>query len=111
MSLLKNLANASVLVIGDVMLDEYIWGDVQRISPEAPVPVVEIRTRTHGVGGAANAAANITSLGGKALLGGVVGLDIEGDALRKELTECRIDAHLITSEDRPTTTKTRVMGG
>ena len=74
MSLLEDFANASVLVIGDVMLDEYVWGDVQRISPEAPVPVVEFRSRTHVVGGAANAAANVASLRGHAFLGGVVGL-------------------------------------
>jgi rfaE bifunctional protein kinase chain/domain len=110
MSLLKNFANASVLVIGDVMLDEYVWGDVKRISPEAPVPIVEFRTRTHVLGGAANAAANVASLGGRALLGGVVGRDIEADTLRSELSKSGIDAHL-TDEARPTTTKTRVVGG
>lgn len=111
MRLLENFAKASVLVIGDVMLDEYIWGDVQRISPEAPVPILEFRTRTHVVGGAANAAANIGSLSGHVLLGGVVGGDLEADILRDELTKNRIDGHLVTSGDRPTTVKTRVVGG
>src|SRR3990170_2548610 len=104
MSLLQEFANVAVLVIGDVMLDEYVWGDVQRISPEAPVPVVEFRTRSHLVGGAANAAANVASLSGRALLGGVVGLDIEADILRAELTKSHIDAHLVTDGDRSTTT-------
>jgi D-beta-D-heptose 7-phosphate kinase/D-beta-D-heptose 1-phosphate adenosyltransferase len=111
MSLLREFANVAVLVIGDVMLDEYVWGDVQRISPEAPVPVVEFRTRSHVAGGAANAAANVASLSGHALLGGVVGPDIESDMLRDELTKSDIDAHLVTSGDRPTTTKTRIIGG
>src|SRR5437870_5285595 len=64
-----------ILVVGDVILDEYLWGDVRRISPEAPVPVVEIRSRTVVPGGAANAAANVVSLAGTAVLGGVVGRD------------------------------------
>jgi D-glycero-beta-D-manno-heptose-7-phosphate kinase len=111
MSLLQIFAEASVLVVGDIMLDEYVWGRVERISPEAPVPVVELRRRTNVVGGAANAAANVASLGGHALLGGVVGRDPEADILLKELTERSIDAHLLTSRDRPTTTKSRVIGG
>jgi rfaE bifunctional protein kinase chain/domain len=99
-----------VLVIGDVMLDEYIWGDVQRVSPEAPVPVVEFTTLTHVVGGAANAAANVASLGGHVLLGGIVGDDAEADILRRELAEGAIEAHLVASDDRPTTTKSRIIG-
>jgi D-beta-D-heptose 7-phosphate kinase/D-beta-D-heptose 1-phosphate adenosyltransferase len=110
-SLLEGLSTVSVLVIGDVMLDEYIWGDVRRISPEAPVPVVEFRSSTEVLGGAANAAANVASLNAKALLGGVVGRDREAEALRHQLTECGILTHLVTSIDRPTTTKTRVIGG
>ena len=107
----RDLANRAVLVVGDVMLDEYVWGDVQRISPEAPVPVVEFRSRTRAVGGAANAAANVASLSGHALLAGVVGSDVEGDVLREELAKSKIDAHLVTDLDRPTTTKTRIIGG
>jgi rfaE bifunctional protein kinase chain/domain len=111
MNFLQDLAHVTVLVIGDVMLDEYVLGDVQRISPEAPVPVVEFRTRSLAVGGAANAAANVASLSGRALLGGVVGADIEGDTLRKELEKNHIEALLVTDIDRPTTTKTRIIGG
>ena len=111
MSSPQDLANRAVLVMGDVMLDEYVWGDVQRISPEAPVPVVEFRLRTYVVGGAGNAAANVASLSGHALLGGVVGPDIEADILREELTKSHIDAHLVTDGDRSTTTKTRIIGG
>lgn len=109
--IVDKFAAASVLVMGDVMLDEYVWGDVQRISPEAPVPVVEFGTRSHVAGGAANAAASVAALGGRVSLGAVVGSDSEADMLREELTKRRIDVLLVTSEDRPTTTKTRVLGG
>src|SRR4051794_48426 len=68
-----------ILILGDVILDEYIWGEVRRISPEAPVPVVEIRRRSYLPGGAANAAANVVSLGGVALLAGLVGPDAEAE--------------------------------
>jgi len=111
MSLPQRFTAASVLVLGDVMLDEYIWGDVQRISPEAPVPVVEYTTRTQVLGGAANAAATIASLSGTTLLGGVVGHDPEADALRDQLASSGIIAHLVVGTDRPTTTKTRIIGG
>jgi rfaE bifunctional protein kinase chain/domain len=111
MSLVQRFATASVIVIGDVMLDRYIWGNVQRISPEAPVPIVDFQTDTHVLGGAANAAANIASLNGKTLLGGVIGGDPEAELLRSELIESGIATHLVTSTDRPTTTKTRVISG
>jgi D-beta-D-heptose 7-phosphate kinase/D-beta-D-heptose 1-phosphate adenosyltransferase len=111
MNVIGQFSHVSVLVIGDVMLDEYVWGDVQRISPEAPVPVVEFRRRSCVVGGAGNAAANIVSLGGRALLGGVIGRDIEAEQLRDELMRIGIDAHLVSSSDRPTTTKSRIIGG
>jgi D-beta-D-heptose 7-phosphate kinase/D-beta-D-heptose 1-phosphate adenosyltransferase len=111
MSLVQRFAFASVVVIGDVMLDRYIWGDIQRISPEAPVPIVDFQTDTHVLGGAANAAANIASLNAKTLLGGVTGGDPEAELLRSELIASGITAHLVTSTDRPTTTKTRVISG
>lgn len=99
-----------ILVIGDVMLDEYIWGDVQRISPEAPVPVVEIRRRTFSPGGAANSAANIVSLGGQVELGGVIGEDDSGRHVRELLTSMNIEQQgLIEDASRPTTTKTRII--
>jgi D-glycero-beta-D-manno-heptose-7-phosphate kinase len=110
-SILEAFDKTNVLVVGDIMLDEYIMGEVERISPEAPVPVVDFRTRTQVVGGAANAAANITSLTGKASLGGVVGQDLEAETLRAELTRIGIDAHLVIDDARPTTMKTRLIGG
>jgi rfaE bifunctional protein kinase chain/domain len=100
----------SILVVGDLILDEYLWGEVRRISPEAPVPVVEIRSQTHVPGGAANVAANLVSLGSRVQLAGVIGQDREGDTLVGALRHRGIgtDALLVDGE-RPTTTKTRVM--
>jgi rfaE bifunctional protein kinase chain/domain len=99
-----------ILVIGDVMLDEFIWGEVRRISPEAPVPVVEARRRTYMPGGAGNAAANVVSLGGQALLGGVVGLDHHATKLSEALQQNGIETMgLVVDESRPTTTKTRIV--
>ena len=107
---LSTLPGATVLVLGDLMLDEYVWGEVQRISPEAPVPIVEIRTRTHVPGGAANAAAGVTALGGRALLAGVVGEDAAASALREALTTAGVQLDgVATDPQRPTTTKTRVI--
>jgi rfaE bifunctional protein kinase chain/domain len=108
--LVAALSGRRVLIVGDVMLDEYIWGEVQRISPEAPVPVVEVHRRTCAPGGAANVAANVASLGGQPLLGGVVGRDPQAAQLRDEMAQRGIDAAgLIVDEDRQTTTKTRIV--
>ena len=101
---------ATVLTLGDVMLDEYVWGEVQRISPEAPVPVVEVQRRTHVPGGAANAAAGVVALGGRALLGGVVGADPAAEHLRAALQAAGLETEgLVVDPGRPTTTKTRVI--
>lgn len=92
------------------MLDEYIWGDVRRISPEAPVPVVEFSHRTFAPGGAANVAANVGSLRGQALLGGVVGRDYQAIRLRDVMRQRKISPDgLIEDNGRPTTTKTRIV--
>ncbi|HVE68782.1 MAG TPA: D-glycero-beta-D-manno-heptose-7-phosphate kinase, partial [Solirubrobacteraceae bacterium] len=89
---------------------EYLWGQVQRISPEAPVPVVEVRRRTHVPGGAANAAAGVAALDGRALLGGVVGDDAAAAALRESLAALGVQPDgLVVDPDRPTTVKTRVV--
>jgi rfaE bifunctional protein kinase chain/domain len=102
--------DVTVLTVGDVMLDEYVWGEVQRISPEAPVPVVEVQRRTHVPGGAANAAAGVVALGGRALLGGVVGADPPAERLREALGEAGVATDgLVVDPARPTTTKTRVI--
>lgn len=100
----------TVLIVGDVMLDEYIWGDVQRISPEAPVPVVEVKRRTFAPGGAANVAANVAGLGGRVLLVGVLGTDPQAEQLRGILRQHGVGVEgLITDPARPTTVKTRVI--
>jgi D-glycero-beta-D-manno-heptose-7-phosphate kinase len=99
-----------ILVIGDVMLDEYIWGTVKRISSEAPVPVVEVRKRIYAVGGAGNAAANITSLGGQAKLGGIIGEDQQALILLKELNKLSIKSRgILIDKNFPTITKTRII--
>ena len=101
-----------VLVVGDVMLDEYLSGRVRRVSPEAPVPVVELEARTDTAGGAGNAAANITGLGGRAQLGAVVGRDANGRRLRDALSRAGVEhAGAVADGARPTTTKTRVVAG
>ena len=100
------------MIIGDVIVDEYIWGDVNRISPEAPVPVFEIETEETGCGGAANVAQNVASLGGNAILVGVVGKDRGGEKLVQMLTEMNIvTTGICTDTQRPTSTKTRVIAG
>lgn len=102
---------ARVLVIGDLMLDRYLWGDVDRISPEAPVPVVRVTRNTERLGGSANVAANLTGLGLEAALAGHVGVDAEGARLEAMLREAGIRPVLTQSPARPTTTKTRIIGG
>jgi rfaE bifunctional protein kinase chain/domain len=108
--LIHAFSSARVLVVGDVMLDEYVFGDVHRISPEAPVPVVQRRRHAVVPGGAANTAANVASLGGQVVLGGVIGNDPAGVQLREAVSQAGIDASgLIPTSDRPTTLKTRVI--
>ncbi len=107
---LDRFAQATVLVVGDLMLDVFLWGDVRRISPEAPVPVVEVRRETHRLGGAANVVHNIVAMGGKARVVGVVGNDAFGLEIRNLLKQAQVSCHgLVTVQDRPTTVKTRVI--
>lgn len=109
-SLVPKLANYTVLVIGDVILDEYLTGKATRMSREAPVPVLEFESRRLIPGGAANPAANITALGSQALQVGVVGDDAFAAQLRDVLTQRGIDiAGIVTDPSRPTTVKTRIM--
>jgi len=99
-----------ILVIGDVMLDRFIWGAVSRISPEAPVPVVEIKTETVCLGGAANVSANIHSLGGCPMPFGVVGDDIEGMRLQSEFRAMGAPVRgLVVDKERATSVKTRII--
>src|SRR5438552_8554791 len=80
--LIKQLRDRNIVVLGDVMLDEFIWGDVSRISPEAPVPVVDIRRESTHLGGAANVLANLLALGANACVIGVIGQDFAGERIR-----------------------------
>jgi D-beta-D-heptose 7-phosphate kinase/D-beta-D-heptose 1-phosphate adenosyltransferase len=99
-----------IMVIGDLMLDRFIWGAVSRISPEAPVPVVEVRKETTCLGGAANVVANISSLGGNPVPLGVLGDDIEGESLRAEFKALGISAGgLVVDRGRATSVKTRII--
>ncbi|OQC09871.1 MAG: Bifunctional protein HldE [Candidatus Cloacimonetes bacterium ADurb.Bin088] len=108
--LLAKFGRQRVLVLGDIMLDHYIWGKVERISAEAPVPVLEVQKEEFRLGGAANAALNVKSLGGKAILLGVTGRDSAAQDL-KQLMECKGLATdgLIDDPDRKTTLKTRIV--
>lgn len=111
-SIFPHLKDRKLLVIGDIMIDKYIWGDVSRISPEAPVPVVEVKTEEIRLGGAANVAANVRSLGGDAILMGVVGDDTLAERLAEDLVRLGIDGNAtIIDRGRPTTIKTRVIAG
>ena len=99
-----------VLVLGDVMLDEFLWGRVSRISPEAPVPVVQVTGQSFHLGGAGNVAANLRSLGGGAVLAGIVGRDTAGQRVREALAAAGVDSRLVeVGRGRPTTVKTRVV--
>ncbi len=98
-----------ILVIGDIILDHYIWGKVNRISPEAPVPVVEVTRENFLLGGAANVANNIVSLGAHAAVIGINGEDIAGEALKSILEQKGVDCAGLFTENRPTTVKTRVI--
>jgi rfaE bifunctional protein kinase chain/domain len=109
-AVLDRLGGQSVVVLGDVMLDRYWWGNVTRLSPEAPVPVVQKERASAALGGAANVAANIASLGGIPRLVGVVGSDEAARELRAELARLGIaDEHLLAADARPTTVKTRIV--
>src|SRR4029078_2790098 len=99
------------VVLGDVMLDEFVWGDVTRISPEAPVPVVDIKRESAHLGRAANVLANLFALGADATVVGVVGNDAAGERLRDSLREVSPgqDGFLVVDENRPSTIKTRII--
>jgi D-beta-D-heptose 7-phosphate kinase/D-beta-D-heptose 1-phosphate adenosyltransferase len=108
--IVQRFAGRRVAVLGDCMLDRYLWGRVDRISPEAPVPVVEVERESLALGGAGNVAANLRSLGAEPILLGVVGADDEGQRLRAALEERGLDTRtLIEDPARPTTVKTRII--
>jgi D-beta-D-heptose 7-phosphate kinase/D-beta-D-heptose 1-phosphate adenosyltransferase len=108
--LLDRMKSRQIVVVGDVMLDRYLVGDTDRLSPEAPVPVVTIRETRSALGGAANVAANVAAIGATCRLAGVVGDDPHGTDLRTELAAAHLDDRfLVTVSGRPTTTKSRVL--
>jgi rfaE bifunctional protein kinase chain/domain len=108
--LVSRFKDAAVLVVGDIILDEFIWGKVTRISPEAPVPVVEVQNETLLLGGAANVVNNIRSLGGHVFLSGVVGADERGKKILSLLDETGVPTTgVFIDSRRPTTVKTRIV--
>jgi D-glycero-beta-D-manno-heptose-7-phosphate kinase len=111
-ALLEQMAKCKIVVVGDVMLDEFIWGEVTRVSPEAPVPVVDIRRESTHLGGAANVFASLLALGANACVVGVVGNDFAGDRIRTSVSEksaLQTDEMLVNESSRPTTIKTRII--
>lgn len=109
--ILSNISGKSIAVIGDVMLDRYFWGSVSRISPEAPVPVIDIERETFHLGGAANVAKNLKTLGARPFLCGVIGADYYGRTFTEIARGSGIDTDGLYPDDvRPTTVKTRIIG-
>ncbi|RMH37551.1 MAG: D-glycero-beta-D-manno-heptose-7-phosphate kinase [Nitrospirae bacterium] len=107
---LDRFSRTRVLVIGDLILDQYIWGTVDRVSPEAPVPVVQVESESLRLGGAANVYRNVVALGGQADVCGVVGRDEAGEALLRELGLPRRGGNgIVVDASRPTTRKTRIV--
>jgi D-beta-D-heptose 7-phosphate kinase/D-beta-D-heptose 1-phosphate adenosyltransferase len=108
--LIEQFSKVKVLIIGDVMLDQYWWGSVSRISPEAPVPVVRLERTSAAAGGAANVAANVVGLGAEAMMVGLIGADPEAKILSGILEDSNISSkHLITMANRRTSVKTRII--
>ena len=106
----SSFSNKKIAIVGDMMLDSYIWGKVNRISPEAPVPVIEVENEFTRFGGAANCALNISSLNSIPIPIGVIGYDSYGSDFLSLLNESQINPNgIITVDDRPTTAKTRVI--
>jgi len=110
-SKIESFKNIHVLVIGDVMLDEYVWGKVERISPEAPIPIVSIERREERLGGAANVALNIKTLGAEPVICSIIGNDMHGQSLKKMCKKENITTEgILVSKHRTTTNKTRIIG-
>ncbi len=110
LSIINRFVEAKVLVVGDLIMDHFIWGDVKRISPEAPVPIVNVKNESLMLGGSANVAHNICSLGAAGLICGVIGKDGDGRSLLRELKSLGIPGEgVVVEEGRPTTIKTRVI--
>ncbi|MCX7940330.1 MAG: PfkB family carbohydrate kinase, partial [Endomicrobia bacterium] len=108
--IINRFQNKRIVVVGDIMLDRYIWGNVERISPEAPVPVVDVVKETQSLGGCGNVANNITSVGGKAYIVTLVGNDNYAEELKSILVEKGVNIEgIFVDSQRPTTVKTRII--
>jgi D-beta-D-heptose 7-phosphate kinase/D-beta-D-heptose 1-phosphate adenosyltransferase len=107
--LITGFAGKRILVVGDVMLDQFIWGKVQRISPEAPVPIVDVSSETYLLGGAANVAANVRVLEGEPVLIGIIGKDAAAAQVQTLVRKYRLESSGLLADNRPTTLKTRIM--
>jgi rfaE bifunctional protein kinase chain/domain len=111
-SIVERFTNQNILVVGDLMLDRFVWSNVERISQEAPVPIAHVTHTTQALGGAANVAHNLAALGVHVELIGQVGSDADGELLRQELAKAGIlHEHIMTNDRVPTIVKTRVMSG
>lgn len=111
LNILEHFKGKKILVIGDIMLDKYVWGDVSRISPEAPVQVVNVLKETYEPGGAANVANNISALTGKAFMAGITGNDDARGILLEDLKNKNINVDgIFIDNDKPTTQKIRIIG-
>ena len=107
--ILRRFHRSRILVVGDIIIDHFIWGTVSRISPEAPVPVVNVTREERLLGGSANVLRNILSLGGQATLCGLIGSDEQGQEVRRQLQELGVSTDGLAVASRPTTVKTRVV--
>ena len=109
-TLFENIGRNKILILGDIMMDRYFWGEVDRISPEAPVPIVNVKKETLLLGGAANVAMNIKTLGDEPILIGVMGEDSRADTFKELLVGNGIgDSGIVLDKNRPTTIKTRII--
>ena len=106
---MKNIKDVNILVVGDIMLDVYISGNVERISPEAPVPVVNIEKQYHTLGGCGNVIKNLTNIGANVTCVAKIGRDDNGTIISEELVKCGAKSQLVVSPLTPTTTKTRIV--
>ncbi len=109
-AILQHFKRQTIVVLGDLMLDEFIWGEVRRISPEAPVPVVEVKRESWHLGGAGNVVSNLMALGAQAIPVGLIGADVAGARLREAFNDNHADTSgLVIDAARPTTRKTRIV--
>src|SRR6516164_5224645 len=107
--ILNAFTGKTIIIVGDAMLDEFVWGKVRRISPEAPVPVVEVIEETYRLGGAANVAANIQALGATPIPIGVVGNDGAGIRIHELMMTAGVSTSGLIQDGRPTTLKSRIL--